>query len=75
MPRIVPLKSNELATFKQIEYVEILFIDLEIFTSQARKTYIKNIVGREVAPIDLYKSEATLVINKLKEWKENKSGT
>jgi hypothetical protein len=67
----MPLIKFELVTKRQIEYIEILFIDLQIFKNFERLDRIYEIIGRDVKHIgDLTKVEATKVISFLKEWKD-----
>lgn len=58
------------ATKKQIEYIEILADQLKL-TRIRRNAHITSIVSREIKALDeLSKSEASLVIQQFKEWKE-----
>lgn len=59
------------ATKPQINYIEILANDLKLDLKR-RNTHIMSIVHREIHALDeLSISEASMVIQQFKEWKEN----
>lgn len=60
------------ATSKQIQYIEQLAIDLNL-DRHRRNRHVVSIIFREIKHLDeLRKVEASAVIDKFKEWKENK---
>lgn len=60
------------ATPKQIQYIEQLAIDLNL-DRHRRNRHVISIIFREIKHLDeLRKNEASTVIDKFKEWKENK---
>lgn len=63
-----PTKQN--ATVKQISYIDVLTIDLQM-TRASRNVHILGIINRPIAYLDdMTVGEASLVITKFKEWKE-----
>lgn len=61
----------EFATHKQVDYIDILAIDLG-FNLRQRNFYMKRIVNHPVdAPSELTKGEASKVIERFLEYKEN----
>lgn len=73
-PKEMIIKHDPL-TEKQLHYLESLTIDLG-FDIHRRNAHIKSIIFREVKHLDeLRKNEASAVIDKFKEWKENRKAT
>lgn len=68
----MPILNPSKITFKQKEYIEQLSIDLQ-FTRKQRNVHIQSILFKQIQDLDdLGKFEASKVIDKFKEWKENK---
>ncbi len=64
--------QRPMSTEEQQEYIEILFIDCQIFGLIPRRDYYERVTGRQVKWSDeLTRSEASQVIDQLKEQKEN----
>ena len=62
--------ARQAATPRQISYIETLAIDLG-FTLHRRHAHVEDIIKRKFSFLDeLYRSEASQVINQFKEWKE-----
>ncbi len=61
------------ATLKQIDYIDLLVIDLSL-TRWQRNFYMTRILERPVdAPDELSSWEASKVIDQFKKWKEEKA--
>jgi len=59
------------ATKAQVHHIECLFIDLYITDMFSRNEHLFEIIGREVEHVaDLTVTEASRVIDYLKQWKE-----
>lgn len=68
----MPIIKPDRITPAQLSYLAILVVDLQ-FDLHRRNAHIASIIFRKVNHLDeLTKREASAVIDKFKEWKENR---